>query len=532
MIIELLCTLTGIIAGVAIVASLVRQQGERARFKAEEKNVDANRIQGIAQQLQTISKKVAANVTAHSESIGRFNGQLSESGDDPTAEINSKISQMIAANEAMQNQLADAQARIAKQTQMIEQASKQARTDALTGLANRRALDEYLSNSIDSIDPDDHVALMLMDIDHFKNFNDSFGHTTGDAVLASFARAINDCCDADCYSARFGGEEFAVIIEAANNFELIEKAAKLRKYVSEQVISYEDLQLKITASAGLCFLATGEKTNNVYERADEGLYKSKKAGRNRGYWLDDSNWIEFPDVSEETEEENSDEAAQAEAKAEAKKKAEAAKLASAASDKSGDTLAAIMSEFGGEDRQNKEAITSFGDDARVKTDDSGLEILDLKSFLGQVDEKIGQLRRGDLTATGIMVEAIGLQDADAEEAASSWEHTVALIQINLRGIDVVCQFRPFTLCIFVPGCAEDTAVERAATIQASLPAARDEWPEVVCPSRLAISIAQIDTTEKPSAFLDRMEMALDEAAAAAESEVVVHTGDGCRFQAV
>ncbi|MCA9135022.1 MAG: GGDEF domain-containing protein, partial [Planctomycetales bacterium] len=191
----------------------------------------------------------------------------SEAEGDQPERILSTIQEIILANESMQRQLADAQKRIAAQSQMIEQASQQARTDALTGLANRRALDEFLSNCIANYAPSEVVGLLLMDIDHFKSFNDSFGHTTGDAVLSSFARSITKCCGQECYAARFGGEEFAVILTAGSENELARKAAEVRYFVSEQVISYEDLQLKITASAGVCVLQPDDTVNSAYERA-------------------------------------------------------------------------------------------------------------------------------------------------------------------------------------------------------------------------------------------------------------------------
>ncbi|MCA9132384.1 MAG: GGDEF domain-containing protein, partial [Planctomycetales bacterium] len=284
--IELLCTLAGIIAGVAVVASLMSQAGERQHFQAENEDEHSDKILGIADQLQVISHRVAADVSAHSEKVVHFSDRLNDSteeSDRPT-HILSTINDIVSANREMQEQLADAQERIARQSRMIEQASKQARTDVLTGLANRRALDEYLSNCLSSQNENEVAGLLLMDIDHFKSFNDSFGHTTGDAVLASFARSISNCCGDQCYAARFGGEEFAVVLQARDAQDLARQAATVRFYVSEQVINYEDLQLKITASGGLARMVADEPISAIYERADEGLYQSKKAGRNRGFW--------------------------------------------------------------------------------------------------------------------------------------------------------------------------------------------------------------------------------------------------------
>ncbi|MCA9180880.1 MAG: GGDEF domain-containing protein, partial [Planctomycetales bacterium] len=169
--VELLCTLTGIIAGVAVVASLFHQQGERQKFAAAEESNASDRILGIADQLQVISHRVAANVTAHSEKVVHISDRLSVPNKELT-QVLSTINEIITANQAMQGQLADAQMRIAQQSRLIEQASHQARTDALTGLANRRALNEFISNSIENATDATCMGLLLMDIDHFKSFND------------------------------------------------------------------------------------------------------------------------------------------------------------------------------------------------------------------------------------------------------------------------------------------------------------------------------------------------------------------------
>ncbi len=511
MLIEVLFTLAGVIAGVVIVASLMQHQDRKAQFAAQkEEPLDTSKIQGIAQQLSVISQKVAANVSAHSEKVGQFSGQLND--EDTPEQLLSTINEIISANQAMQSQLADAQERIDQQSTMIEQASKQARTDALTGLANRRALDEFLTNSLDSAQADDKTALMLLDIDHFKKFNDSFGHTTGDAVLAAFARAITEKSNADCYPARFGGEEFAVIITGKSILELVAQAAEIRHFVSEQVISYDDMQLKITASGGLCLLEPGDDISAAYERADQGLYKSKEAGRNCGHWLDGSNWKPFP-----APEPTAEEAEKAESAAQTKIAKQPI------DDGTGDTLEAIMSGFS-TDAAKELANENPGDDSDSADE---AEIWDLATFMTHVEAKTQQLRRGGHTATALMVEAVGLAEADPAEAATAWEHTVTLIQVNLRGLDLVCTYRPHALAIFLPSTTYEQAFEQASVIHGSLPKAKEEWPEYVAPTRFAVGIATLDEAEQPQDFLNRVEKALDEAVASDADQAFVHTGESC-----
>jgi diguanylate cyclase len=550
--IEILCTLTGIIAGVAVVASLFHYQGDRSRFEAPPSNVDSEKIRGIADQLQVISHRVAANVSAHSEKVEHFSGKLSDSDVGQPERILSTIQEIMLANESMQGQLADAQKRIAQQSQMIEQASQQARTDALTGLANRRALDEFLTTCVNNVSEDEVVGLLLMDIDHFKSFNDSFGHTTGDAVLASFARSIVKCCGQECYAARFGGEEFAVILTAGSEEGLAQKAAEIRYYVSEQVISYEDLQLKITASAGVCILLPNDTLNAAYERADEGLYQSKKSGRNCGHWLGSQSWAPFPsvggtpkvvaDIPLESRTESSG-AARAASKTQPKPDSESSNPSNKQSsnepaNKPNAAQPATTTQTKAADEPKAtEATTKPTPEAAPSASPSAAQdevsdILDLNSFLVKLGSYLEQLRRAELPAAAMMVEAPSLTKLPKSKAAATWEAVVGLAQVNLRGIDVVCLFRPYTLCIFMPGCSQDAALDRAARIQHNLQDSADSWSAGTFPGKLSISIACCEANEEVPQFLDRLERALDEAVDASELEVVIQTGDSCHFQQV
>ncbi|MCA9132180.1 MAG: hypothetical protein KDA45_03465, partial [Planctomycetales bacterium] len=160
------------------------------------------------------------------------------------------------------------------------------------------------------------------------------------------------------------------------------------------------------------------------------------------------------------------------------------------------------------------------------------EILDLQSFLGRLDGFMQQLRNAELPATGVMLQALGLSQAENGQAASSWEHAVSLVQRNLRGIDVVCLYQTYTLCIFMPGCSLDAAIDRGSKLQANLRTAQEQWPGEVCPQRFAIALAGVGDTEDSARFLNRLEGALEEGVDASVNELVVHTGEACHFQQV
>ncbi len=536
--VELLCTLTGIVAGVAIVASLMQKQGERQRFAAEADITESDRILGIADQLQVISHRVAADVSAHSEKVVHISDRLTTPDEEPQRML-STINEIITANQTMQSQLADAQKRISQQSRMIEHASQQARTDALTGLANRRALNEFLTNSVQGLNDQSLAGLLLMDIDHFKSFNDNFGHTTGDAVLASFARAMLQCCGDSSYAARYGGEEFAVVLTADDAEQLAYKAAEVRYFVSEQTIVYEDLQLKITASGGLCPLVVGDTCSTIYERADEGLYQAKKAGRNRGFWLSSNGWQPFPTktglpqlletlppLASPTP--TLSKAAGERATVQAKQPMIASSQAlptQLAKPVSTTPLDLSMTPNAIDEAETAKAAAS-------NTSTKLVDVLDLNTFIGRLDAFLEQLRKAELPATAFMVEAIGLAQAPASRSGPCWSLLVESIQRKLRGIDVTCLYRPFTLCIFMPGCSLDAGLMRAAQAKEILIEEMAQWNIDQTPERLAVSVAAVGPAEDNASFLNRLEMALDEAVDSSDREVVIHDGNTCHFQQI
>lgn len=540
--IELLCTIAGLLAGVIVVASLFQPDQVKTRFRSPDRGEQSpEEINSIAHQLQLITSRVSAKVTEHSEKVGDITNRIEGTEEPEAGKIVSAIEEIIDANRDMQTQLESARQRIAMQRELIEKTSQQARTDALTGLSNRRALDEFVESVVTALPEDEKVGLLLMDIDHFKSFNDNFGHTTGDAVLASFARSILKAANGRDYVARYGGEEFAVVLHGETLQEIAYRAAIIRHFVSNQVISYEDLQLKITSSAGVCLVMQDDDAGTVYERADEGLYQSKNAGRNCGHYLAEEGWRPLPDVTDESVEQ-----AVAEAAAEEKEKEDEAKSTevsepTASEEPPTDDKPAIdatppeLPQIVGataKDKAPEEPQAAAAKDVEKEEEKEDekeqdrAEVLELLPFLQKMEPSLDNLRRAEMPAAAIMVEAIGLEKLEDSDYQKNWEATVELVQLNLRGIDLVCQFRRQTLCIFITGCSEAAAFDRASKIQLSLAMDASAWTGDQPPERLALAVAGIGDTEDCSAFLDRLESALDHAHSVTELQIVVHDGSG------
>ncbi|MGE6782623.1 diguanylate cyclase [Ensifer adhaerens] len=172
--------------------------------------------------------------------------------------------------------------RLDERTLLMQHLERQAETDELTGLLNRRAL-ELIGGAEEAAGKDQDACLILMDIDHFKQINDTHGHLIGDIVLQETARIIRNSVRNSDLVARFGGEEFAVITPGDSIESALALAERIRINLARDPIVLADGQeLKVTASFGV---AEGRSANggwkHLIELADTQLYRAKSEGRNR-----------------------------------------------------------------------------------------------------------------------------------------------------------------------------------------------------------------------------------------------------------
>jgi diguanylate cyclase len=167
----------------------------------------------------------------------------------------------------------------------LESVRVESLTDSLTGLANRRMFDETLRMRIDEARAQHaDLCLLLCDIDHFKRFNDTWGHHTGDQILRFLASTLQSHARPDFLVARYGGEEFAVIMPRVSTKGAAQIADTLRGAIQTKRLrrrsTNEDLG-QVTVSLGLARLQPGDTPAGLVERADACLYASKRNGRNQ-----------------------------------------------------------------------------------------------------------------------------------------------------------------------------------------------------------------------------------------------------------
>jgi two-component system, cell cycle response regulator len=157
------------------------------------------------------------------------------------------------------------------------------RTDALTGLANRRELNKFATSEFQRSKRFDSAAAVLMiDIDHFKKINDTYGHDTGDEALVALAALLKKMARSTDLPARFGGEEFAFLLAGTDALGSMEMAERIRMAVAQIVVNSPHGDFGYTVSIGCAPFLTGDKSwNDAMTRADIAMYQAKVAGRDR-----------------------------------------------------------------------------------------------------------------------------------------------------------------------------------------------------------------------------------------------------------
>jgi len=284
----------------ALISSKVTLSMERCseiynRFLSKEQNTEfiteaGNKIQSTIQNVSGIVKNVKSATHEYGGKLGGYN-ELMDEVHDPTelkkilATVMVDTHSMMEQNQKLEKQLDHSSVIMEELHKDLEKVRREAMTDPLTHLSNRKAFDIELSRIHEkAVTENLPFTLLMLDIDHFKNFNDSFGHQVGDQVLRLVARALVDGVKGRDVTARYGGEEFAIVLPETDVKSGVIVANALRKAVaSKDVVNRVtgDTLGNITLSGGVAEYAQGESMEALIERADAALYAAKKAGRNQ-----------------------------------------------------------------------------------------------------------------------------------------------------------------------------------------------------------------------------------------------------------
>lgn len=191
----------------------------------------------------------------------------------------------VRAKQTLELQLTASRQKIQELQDDLEAVRHESLTDPLTTLANRKCFDHALTNAVStSAGNGAPLSLLMIDIDHFKSFNDTFGHLTGDQVLRLVALCLKQSVKGQDLAARYGGEEFAVILPRTGSREAVRVADHVRRAVmGKELMKRSTGQSlgRITVSIGVASWRFGDSVQSLIERADECLYAAKRSGRNR-----------------------------------------------------------------------------------------------------------------------------------------------------------------------------------------------------------------------------------------------------------
>lgn len=250
----------------------------------------SSRLANEIDRVRVILEAAAGSASSYSENLAGVSEELVGAKD--LSAFRSVIERLAEATRDVEeaNQLLEARLRASNEEISLLHASlaavrAESLTDPLTSLSNRKYFDQILDRAVASATRTaEPFSLILADIDHFKTFNDTYGHPTGDQVLRLVAHAIKQNVKGQDITARYGGEEFAVILPETS----LRQAMIVGDHIRRAVVTKELIKRstgehlgRVTVSVGIATFRKGDTTQSLIERADGCLYEAKRSGRNR-----------------------------------------------------------------------------------------------------------------------------------------------------------------------------------------------------------------------------------------------------------
>src|SRR5262245_8271638 len=445
---------------------------------------DLAQVQNLIGKVTALTTSVAKDVGEHNATIQAISAELTAvAQSDPTA-VAAIVCKLLVANQDLQGRLEHAEETLKDNSQQLNAAVTAARTDGLTGLMNRRALDEELQRCL--MDFQKHgrpSALFMIDVDQFKKFNDTFGHLAGDHVLAYTAKLLHGQSLSTDIVARFGGEEFAILFKGLTAASVRERAERLRQQIGTRMLGFGDRKLNVTASGGLSELVSDDTIADWIARADRALYTAKGGGRDCAF----------------------------EARGD---KLERILLGAAAPPASVPTKAQAATESLAS-KPITEASAELAAEAFADT-----------SFVPNIARRIAEWRRGGTTLTVVLVRldnpVPGAAEIEVDDSQSPMRIALNVARLCIREMDLITRWQADGLGFLLPGASAGEAKTVARRLRAALAANNTDGAR----PRISISIGIAEGIEGNDAkrVLERAWLALEAARTAGSGSIYVHDG--------
>jgi diguanylate cyclase len=284
-------------------AGKLQEQNQRPQSQPDQSSIfEVERADMAVQQLKDLASHVASDVGAHNKFVTGISDRLEsiELNDSGAGDkVSVALQEILVANQKLQARLADAEKKIQVQAEELRTQHSEARTDSLTKLANRRAFDDAVEKAMNRFNKEGKpFSLMLFDVDHFKKFNDTYGHQAGDEVLRQVANTLSKTAKTTDLACRYGGEEFGLVMPNTTIAQARIAAERIREAIQATKVNFDGKCLSVTASMGVAEVLRGDDSARLIRRSDEAIYCAKGAGRNCGFWHDGDACLSMNDPGE------------------------------------------------------------------------------------------------------------------------------------------------------------------------------------------------------------------------------------------
>ena len=264
----------------------------RGALLAKERQQVAHDRETVLKALSTLltsTEKLTSDVDSHNtelhaaeRNIGEMHlrGELESMQDS----LLGQIAAVLESNQRLEDDLVCARYQMQEQAVELDRTRLEARVDPLSGVSNRKAFDEALQFHLAAFKRQKTpFALVMADVDHFKWINDTHGHQAGDRVVTHIGNVLRECVRPVDHVARYGGDEFAVLLLGIDSAAAMKAAERIRYVIERRNIAVGNTAEKVavTFSMGLAMVREGDNAESILARADEALYKSKNSGRNQ-----------------------------------------------------------------------------------------------------------------------------------------------------------------------------------------------------------------------------------------------------------